>query len=65
LNESEISIGNISDVLRARCGTWDDEVQSKVDTCSFWMEGVILTITGKMVKDTKATQIIVRLGQVR
>ena len=48
LNESSVDNVNvnISDLLRTRCGTWDDEVQSKVDACSFWMEGVILTITG-------------------
>ena len=41
---NETSVVNVSEL---RCGTWDDEVQSKVDACSFWMEGVILTITGK------------------
>ncbi len=30
------------------CGIWNDEVEYKVTTCSFWMEGVLLTGTGKI-----------------
>ena len=30
----------------SRCGVWDDEARRKVATCSFWMEGVLLSITG-------------------
>ncbi|CAB4067152.1 unnamed protein product [Lepeophtheirus salmonis] len=28
------------------CGVWNETVEEYVDTCSFWMEGVVLTVTG-------------------
>ena len=29
------------------CGEWNDDVAHKVTVCSFWMEGVLLAVTGK------------------
>ena len=29
------------------CGVFNEETMYKISTCSFWMEGVILTGTGK------------------
>lgn len=41
-NETSLSSGTSLD-----CGAWDDDTQAKVHSCSFWMEGVVLTGTGK------------------
>ena len=30
----------------SNCGVWDDHTEFMVNTCSYWMEGVLLTITG-------------------
>ena len=32
--------------LNISCGSWTEEKIMKVDTCSFWMEGVMLCVTG-------------------
>lgn len=31
------------------CGEWNNEVEEKLATCSFWMEGVLLTGTGNVL----------------
>ena len=28
------------------CGNWDEDTEYKVNMCSYWMEGVLLTSTG-------------------
>ena len=30
------------------CGYWNGSVEATVGACSFWMEGILITITGKI-----------------
>lgn len=32
--------------LEEKCGDWTESVQNTANYCSFWMEGVLLTLTG-------------------
>ena len=30
------------------CGHWDEHIERTVESCTFWLEGVLLTATGKI-----------------
>ncbi len=36
-----------------KCGVWDSDVKVAVHSCSFWMEGVLLTTTGKYLQQPR------------
>ena len=42
-------MGELNETSSIECGVWNDEVEEKLTTCSFWMEGVLLTGTGKVL----------------
>ena len=52
MNISESGGGGVEDdvVLSSSdpdfCGYWNGSVEAKVGACSFWMEGILITITG-------------------
>ena len=47
ISEEEADFDVDHNVTSLSCGEWDDVV----DSCSFWMEGILITITGKNRKD--------------
>ena len=40
--------GEVSDADNEslKCGVWDDDMQASATMCSFWMEGVMIVVTG-------------------
>ena len=39
--------GDNSNLTSGDCGVWNPNVDNTVSSCSFWMEGVMLTCTGR------------------
>ena len=44
---SEFIQNDNSNLTSGDCGVWDPNVDETVSSCSFWMEGVMLTCTGR------------------
>ena len=49
LQENDTDSGTAFENVTLDCGVWDQDVEASVETCCFWMEGIMLIGTGMFV----------------